>query len=204
MKTIRGAAAALLISTLALTACTGTPALEVTTNPPVAEASSEPSASPTPTTAPVAEAVRGTRSNPLAVGESRQIVEKSMWTVGATGATEVRDGFLVLPLRLQMDWETSRANTAEGGGDPADVDNLGVNPVGAINVTFVSASGRSYTSFDQYEAETPSPQIWEVGTLFPPAESVDVFIPVSVPAEDVAGGVWQVANYVGESVYLAP
>ncbi|MFZ8758614.1 hypothetical protein ACO03V_14455 [Microbacterium sp. HMH0099] len=204
MRSMRGAAAALLASTLALSACTGTPELEVTTATPQSEESPTSAPTPTPTPTPVVEAERGTRANPLAVGESRQIAEKSMWTVGATGATEVREGFLVLPVRLQMDWETSRANTAESGQDPTLVDNEGVDPSGAIFISFVSASGRSFTTFDQYEADVPDPELWQVGTLFPPAEFVDVFHVVSVPPEEVAGGVWKVSNIGGESVYLAP
>lgn len=202
MEKYAGVGAVLLTTALALTACTGAPALEVTTSTP--ESSAAPTATETSPAPAELEAERGTRSNPLAVGEARKIAEKSMWTVSAIGSTEVREGYLILPLRLQMDWDASRANTAEGGGDPASVDNEGVDPVSAIFVSFVAASGRSYDAFEQYEADVPSPQIWELGTLFPPAQSVDAFHVVSVPAEEVAGGVWQVQNYAGESVYLAP
>jgi hypothetical protein len=203
MKTIRGAAAALLISTLALTACTGTPALEVTTNAPAAEATPTPTPSPTPTVA--ADAERGTRANPLAVGESRKISELSMWTVGADAATITKNGYIVLPIRLGMDWEATRQQYRDAGEDPAALDNEGVDPSTSLFVTFVTAGGKTYRDWSSVDSDNddPQPWLWGVGALYPPAETTTAFFPITVPTEEIPGGVWRVENSAGETIFLA-
>jgi hypothetical protein len=203
MKTIRGAAAALLISTLALTACTGTPALEVTTNAPAAEATPTPTPTPTPTAA--ADAVRGTRANPLAIGETRKISELSMWTVGADAATLVRDGYIVLPIRLGMDWEATRQQYRDNGQDPSALEDEGVDPLTSLTVTFVTSGGKTYRDWSSasYSEDDPQPWLWNVGALYPPAETATAFFPVTVPAEEIPGGVWKIENPVGETIFLA-
>lgn len=203
MKTIRGTAVALLISTLALTACTGAPALEVTTNAPAAEATPTPTPSATPTVA--ADAVRGTRANPLAVGESRKISELSMWTVGADAATITKNGYIVLPIRLGMDWEASRQQYRDNGQDPAALENEGVDPVTSLTVTFVTAGGKTYRDWSSanYSEDDPQPWLWGVGALYPPAETATAFFPITVPAEEIPGGVWKVENPIGETIFLA-
>jgi len=200
MKNVHGAAAVLLLSALALTACTGTPAIEVTTNAPAAEVTSTPSLSATPSA--TADAARGTRANPLAVGETRKVSEGSMWTVGAD-ATIVNSGYIVLPIRLGMDWEATRQQYRDAGQDPAELENTGADPSTSLFVTFVTAGGKTYRDWSYVDADLPQPLLWQVGALYPPAESATAFFPITVPAEDVPGGVWRIENSAGESVFLA-
>lgn len=200
MKNVRGASAVLFASALVLTGCTGTPALDVTTNAPAAE--STPSATPTPTLPAVAEAERGTRTNPLAVGESRKISEQSMWTVGAD-ATISNGSFITLPIRLSMDWEATRQQYRDAGEDPAELENKGADPSTSLFITFVTAGGKTYREWTYVDTELPEPLLWQVGALYPPAESATAFYPVTVPAEDVPGGVWRVENSAGEAIFLA-
>ena len=200
MKNVRGASAVLLASALILTGCTGTPALEVTTNAPAAGATPSSSSSPTPSA--VVEAERGSRTNPLAVGESRKISEQSMWTVGAD-ATIANGSFIVLPIRLGMDWEATRQQYRDAGEDPADLENKGADPATSLFVTFVTAGGKTYREWTYVDSELPEPLLWQVGALYPPAESATAFYPVTVPAEDVPGGVWRVENSAGEAIFLA-
>jgi len=200
MKNVHGAAAVLLLSALALTACTGTPAIEVTTNAPAAEVTSTPSLSATPSA--TADAARGTRANPLAVGETRKVSEGSMWTVGAD-ATIVNSGYIVLPIRLGMDWEATRQQYRDAGQDPAELENTGADPSSSLFVTFVTAGGKTYRDWSYVDADLPEPLLWQVGALYPPAESATAFFPITVPAEDVPGGVWRIENSAGESVFLA-
>lgn len=186
----------LLAVTAALSGCTAQPALEVTTAPPAAEI-----AEVTPSAAPVQE--RGTRSNPLAIGESRKISAKSMWTVGAAGPTVAQNGFVSVPLTISMDWEASRAQAVEAGSDPTGIDEAGVDPSFALFFTFVAANGTSYNTLTTVPDDVPMPQIWQVGTVFPPAESVSTNVAVSVPADAVAGGVWQIRNQNGDTLYVS-
>jgi hypothetical protein len=194
---IRGTAGATLaICTLviALTGCTGTsaPELAVTTAPAVGT----PSATPTPTV----EAERGTRQNPLAVGESRKISEESMWTVGASAPTEIHDGYVVLPLTLGLDWAAGVAQ-AEALGQPWSPEDEGVDAYGSLRVEFVSAGGRSFTTMDNYEVTIPN-SFYQVGTVYPPADQITANHAISVPADEIEGGLWVLRNGAGDSVFI--
>lgn len=182
-----------LVGMLALSGCTGSPELEVTTAAPAA--SETPSATPTQT--PSADAERGTRANPLAVGETRQLVEGSIWILGADGATQVNDGYVVLPLHIGFDWAAARLQ--EGG---QNVDNDGIDPFTFLTVEFVSADGRSHTTFDDYSVTIPN-QLYDVGTVYPPTEALSVNVPISVPADQVPGGTWVISNYRGDKLFIA-
>lgn len=141
----------------------------------------------------------GTRSNPLAIGESRRISSDSMWIVGASAATEVHDGYVVLPITITFDWEAASRNAdAEG----FDVNETGIDPWSSLNVEFVTAEGRSFSTFDDYTVDIPN-DLYKIGTVYPPVESVSAAVPISVPSEDVNGGVWAVRNYVGDGVFLS-
>ena len=159
---------------------------------------------PSSTEVPIAETVapvdaeRGTRENPLAVGEYRKIAAESMWTVGAEGATVVNEGYVVVPLRLGMDWEFARARAEAAGGSVEG----GLDPWQALQVEFVTADGRSYTTMDNYDVDVPN-ALYNVGTVYPPAEYVSASVAVSVPAGEVPGGVWVIRNSNGDVVFIA-
>jgi len=181
------ALAALAIAGIALTGCT---------------AESSPDPSPTPSISESAEAAPGTRANPLAVGETIPLADGSAWSVGATAATEVGDGYVVLPLRILIDWDAIRAQLVESGDDPADADTLGIDPWASLIVRYIGASGRSYDLFENAAADIPN-QLWSVGTVYPPADDLSVNVAVSVPADEIEGGVWTVLNTGGDAVFLA-
>ena len=181
------ALAALTIVGLAVTGCT---------------AESAPDPSPTPSVSESAEAAPGTRANPLAVGETIRLSDASAWSVGATAATEVGAGYVVLPLRILIDWDAIRAQLVEAGEDPADADALGIDPWASLVVRYIGASGRSYELFENAAADIPN-QLWSIGTVYPPAEDLSANVAVSVPAEEIEGGVWTVLNTGGDAVFLA-
>ncbi|MBD3753391.1 MAG: hypothetical protein IE935_13480, partial [Micrococcales bacterium] len=45
--------------------------------------------------------------------------------------------------------------------------------------------------------------LWSIGTVYPPAEDLSANVAVSVPAEEIDGGVWTVLNTGGDAVFLA-
>jgi hypothetical protein len=170
----------------------------VTTDPPEAAVTETPT--PTPTAEPAPEAEAGTRANPLAVGEFRKLTTESMWTVGAEGATEVHDAYVVLPLRIAFDW-ASYAQQIADAGQGGSVDD-GIDPWGSLMIEYVTAGGRSYNTMDNYNVTIPN-QFYDVGTVYPPAEQVSVNVPVSVPNEEIPGGTWVVKNYNNDAVFIA-
>ncbi|MFL1999512.1 hypothetical protein [Microbacterium sp. A1-JK] len=194
-KAFQGASFALVI-TLGLTACTATPTLEVTTAPPVAVESTP---TPTPTLEPTPEAVRGTRANPLAVAESRKISEASMWTVGASSATEVNDGYVVLPVSIGIDWAAYEQQVIESG---ETVENPSADPWVSLRFEFVTAAGRSFTTMDNYSVNIED-ELYKIGAVYPPADAVSGRVAISVPADQVAGGTWVVQNSAGEQLFMA-
>ena len=154
----------------------------------------------TPTPTPTAEAEQGSRQNPLAIGEHRKLSEESMWTLGAEGATAVNDGYVVLPLRIGMDWD-AYAKQIEESGEDATID-AGAEPWYNLTIEFVTAAGRSYDQMDNYNVEIAN-DISSLGTVYPPAEAVSVNVPISVPSGEIAGGMWVIKNGVGDAVFIA-
>lgn len=138
----------------------------------------------------------GTRTNPLGVGESRKVAVGSMWTVAAEAATVVGDGYVVLPLRLEIDWDAAVAN----GIDP---DSAGVDPWQSLSFNYVTAAGRSYNTNDGFEARPPvPPELYEVGAVYPPTDSLSANVAITVPSDQVAGGVWRVSNVNDDAVFI--
>ena len=196
MKKTVGAAALIAIA-MTLTACAGSPVLEVTTAPPATDTAEETETS-RPTPEP--EGDPGTRQSPLAVGEARKISAESMWVVSASAPTEVHDGYVVLPLNLGLDWEASRAQV-ENAGQAWTLDQDGIDPLTSLIVEFVTSEGRAYNTMDNFDVTIPN-ELWRVGTVYPPLESVSANVAVSVPAAEVEGGTWVVKNLNGDSVFL--
>jgi hypothetical protein len=190
-----GAITVALLAVLALAGCSGGES-----TPKVGTMAPSDSSAATPTAVEQSGAERGTRANPLAIGEVRQIAEDSMWTVGAEGPTQVHDGFAVLPLRLNLNWEIAQANVDEEASGTS-VEDTGADPWQSLTIEYVTAAGKSYNTMDSY-ADVDN-MLFDVGTLYPPAESVSANVAVSVPAAEVPGGVWVVKNYGGYSVFLA-
>lgn len=165
-------------------------------------ADSRPDPSPTPTGSESTQAAPGTRANPLAIGETIPLAPGSAWSVGATAATQVGDGYVVLPLRILIDWEAIRTQLSEAGEDPASADSLGIDPWASLLVRFIGTSGRSYELWETADADVPN-QIWQIGTVYPPADDLTVNVAVTVPADEIDGGVWTVLNTGGDAVFLA-
>ncbi|HKP07763.1 MAG TPA: hypothetical protein VJU58_10975 [Microbacterium sp.] len=192
----------LAIVTLALLAtilagCTSASAPEVQSVP---SATAEETPTPTPTTAPAAET--GTRGNPLPVGQMRKISDESMWTVGAEAPTVVDGDVLRLPLYLQMDWAACEQQVVAQSGDATCAD-AGVNPYFVLLLEYVTAAGKSYNTLDFVEDFDWDSELSNGGTVYPPLAELHKYWSVSVPAAEQAGGIWKVANSVGDSVYLA-
>ena len=111
-----------------------------------------------------------------------------MWSVGATAATEVHEGYVVLPLGVGMTWEASRAQVESQGGTWT-LDQDGIDPAAFLRIEFVTATGRAFSTMDNYDAQVPN-ELWTIGNVYPPAESFTANYSVSVPSDQVAGGVW--------------
>lgn len=180
---------------LSLAACS-TPVKVDTANKPV-KGTEAPAVEKT-TEAPAPEA--GTRENPFAAGTAGKYDSTSAWTltVGATNPdawaavasanqfnTPPADGnsFIMVPLHIVLD---------QGATQAAD----GADPNSSLAISYVTASGNTYDPFTASCGVIPSPQMYEVGTMYPGAQS-DANICVSVPTADVAGGRWRVAAIIG-------
>lgn len=189
------AVALTLALAIVLTSCTSSPALDVSTAPAAVTGTT----TPPPAREPTAEAERGARASPLGIGDTRKLSADSMWTVGATGATQVNDGFVILPLSVGFDWNTARANGAAEGVNPDDV---GIDPWQALLVEYVTAGGRSYSSMDD-DTVNIGDLLSNVGAVFPPTDTIRANVAVSVPNEEMSGGMWVVRNSSGATVFLA-
>lgn len=164
-----------------------------TAAPPVEKIDPPAAVSESPSPTPTATAEPGTRGAPLAVGEKRRLSSASMWTVGASAPSLVGAGYIALPIHLELDWDAAKAQ-----GMP---DGEGVDPNLSMYIEYVTAGGRSY-DIDETYIDVPN-QLYQVGTLYPPAPSVDANYVVTLPDAEIPGGVWKVANSKGDSVFLA-
>lgn len=188
-----GYVSALIVVGVLVAGCSAAGAPTVTTDPPKASAVPE----TTPTTV---EAEAGTRQNPLAVGEHRKITTDSMWTVGAEGPSQVNDGYTVLPIRVGFDWDAyqKQIDQAAQGGSVDD----GADPFQSLLIEYITAGGRSYKTMDNYNV-TIENDLFKIGTVYPPAEQISANYAVSVPNEEIPGGMWVVKNFNGDGVFIA-
>lgn len=124
-----------------------------------------------------------------------------MWTVGSSGATKVKKGYVLLPLTLGMDWESAQQQ-ADESDDPFNVSEEGVDPALSLYVSYVTAGGRAYTEMKDYSVNVKN-DLWQVGTVYPPADSLKLNVAVSVPNDEVDGGVWRIENSRGEGLFIA-
>ncbi|GAB3401262.1 hypothetical protein GCM10027515_09730 [Schumannella luteola] len=175
------AAAAVL---LALSACTSGP-----TSAPIKPSAST-SASAQPTEA------EGSRANPLAIGREAKYSDKSMWKIGASGATLVRQGYIELPLHLGIDWDACREYSG------AEQCEAGTSPAASLAVSYVAADGSSYSSADDASIDWLSVPALLSGAddVYPPLAEMSTSVIVSVPADKIAGGVWRIASQVASGV----
>lgn len=180
----RLACVAAVAAALTLTACSG-PA-----SPPVETI--KPATTPTATQTPEAE--RGTRENPLAIGEQRKITDDSMWSVGAAAPSTTGAGYVALPIHIGLDWEAAKAQ-----GMP---DGEGVDPSVSLWIEYVSASGRSFSTDEVGIIDIPNP-LYQVGTVYPPLAEVSANYVVTLPDAEIEGGVWKVANSNDDAVFIA-
>ncbi|WP_288967646.1 hypothetical protein [uncultured Microbacterium sp.] len=170
---------------LLLAACSNSSAPPVETITPSADSS--------PETTPTPEAERGSRENPLSIGEQRKLTEDSMWSVGADAASQVGAGYIALPIHITFDWDAAAAQGAKI--------EEGVDPSMALWIEYVTSSGRSY-DIDETYIELPN-QLYQVGTVYPPLTDLSANYVVTLPDAEIAGGVWKVANSNGDSVFIA-
>lgn len=175
-------------ATLLLTSCSAAaPEPQVETIEPSLSTSAAPTTAPTPVAKP------GTRDAPLAIGEKLRLSSESMWTVGASAPTKVGAGYVALPLHLELDW-----NAIGAQGIP---DGEGADPSLSLFIEYVTAGGRSY-DIDETYVDVPN-QLYQIGTLYPPASSVEANYVVTLPDAEIPNGVWKVGNSRGENVFLA-
>lgn len=194
MKRTITSALGVAVAALLITGCSpaSNPDGQVTTIP-------TPAATVAPTPSPTPEAEPGTRAAPLSPGEMKLLTTGSVWSVGASADTLVADGYVVLPLHVDIDWD---AAIAQG----ADVENEGVNPGISLFVEYVTAAGKSYDMFDTTGMDYPDPvenELWEFDVVYPPTESIEANVAVTVPAAEVPGGTWRVSNTTNKSVFIA-
>lgn len=171
---------------LLLAACSNSSAPPVETITPSADSS--------PETTPTPEAERGSRDNPLSVGEQRKLTEGSMWSVGAAAASQVGAGYIALPIHVKLDWDAAKAQGMPEGE--------GVDPNIALWIEYVSASGRSFSTDEVGILDVPDP-LYQVGTVYPPLAELSANYVVTLPDAEIAGGVWKVANSNGDAVFIA-
>lgn len=124
-----------------------------------------------------------------------------MWTIGSSGETKVKSGYIVLPLTLGMDWESAQEQ-ADASDDPFNVGDEGVDPLSSIVVSFVTAGGVSYDEMTDYSVNIKN-DFWRLGVVYPPAEQIKTNVAVSIPKDEVDGGVWRVENFRGEGLFIA-
>lgn len=186
MKRPLTASVVLLAGALALTGCAAADAQpEVTTIP---------TASPSATATPEVDIAEGTRANPLEVGESTKLEELSTWSVGAEAPTQVNDGYVVLPVHIEIDWDAARAQGV-------DAENEGLDPWGSLYFSYVTADGHSYDSNNYPDADIPN-ELYEVGTVYPPTSTISANVAIAVPNDQIPGGVWRVENANGNGVFI--
>lgn len=186
MKRPMTASVVLLAAALAFTGCAAADARP--------EVTSIATASPSPTATPDVDIAEGTRANPLDVGESRKLEAKSVWSVGAESPTQVNDGYIVLPVHLEIDWDAARSQ----GFDP---ENEGIDPWGTVYFSYVTAGGHSYDTNSYPDADVPN-ELYEVGTVYPPTSTISANVAIAVPNDQIPGGVWRVENANGNGVFI--
>ncbi|MDD7944559.1 hypothetical protein PUW79_07945 [Microbacterium sp. NE2HP2] len=130
----------------------------------------------------------------------RKLSNDSMWSVGAAGDMVRNDGYVVLPLQLGVDWAAGDQQAQAAGSQ--NISETGADPYFSLTVAFVSASGRSFTTMDDYSVSIDN-EFSRIGVLFPPAESITTKVPVTVPSDQVDDGLWVVRNARGDSVFIS-
>lgn len=112
---------------------------------------------------------------------------------------------IILPLYIALDWDKARSQ-AQG----TDLDSTGIDPYSSLQVRFISAAGVEYGNgfnpSDHPESVVdglPDPALWNLGSIYPPAQSVTAYVYASVPKDQVEGGAWKVSNSRGDAVFLA-
>ncbi|WP_396659272.1 hypothetical protein [Microbacterium sp.] len=130
------------------------------------------------------------------MGQSLLLATGSMWSVGASGPTEVHQDTVVLPLRVGIDWDAARAQDGL-----ENVDDTGVSFIGSLVFAYVSASGKSYDQFD-YMSVDATDDCYEIDLVYPPLESIECKHYVNVPGDEIPGGAWKIANNRGDAVFI--
>jgi hypothetical protein len=178
---------------------------------PTSAASTRPSATPT-TPAPEPEvAAAGTQQDPLGVGESAPISTQSAFTVrldgtdpdAAAAITAAKPGlpgpqpgeaFIVGTFTITVSGERLAAQGIDIATDGADPGlSVILEYLGADGVVYTALSGTGCVSEDE---------MWMSGPVFEDGGSVTAATCLSVPAEQVPGGLWIASNTANESIYF--
>lgn len=217
--------AAASLSIAGLAACSGASTPEVTT-PAATSESPEPTqtvaeeatteaatAEPTETaTSEAPAATSGSREAPMAIGETRKVVDGSAFTVGMTSsnldaaeaissANEYHDDpadgetFIVGTVAITIDGEAIKAQGFE-------FENEGIDPYMALTFSYVAADGTSYDGTSGTTCFTGSP-LYSQGALYSDGATQTGDLCFAVPSDKVAGGLWRIANGQNDSVWIA-
>ncbi len=213
----RTVAALALAVLLALGACSSdAEGVPVVTPSPSASQSASPTTdeSAAPAEEPAAEApTTGTREAPLAIGETRKFSEGSMWTIGlvasnldAASAIRAEDEYAPQPAegeRFVVATLQVTADAAAGAAQGLDITSEGADPRSNVSVVFVAADGTSYETAGGSFCYTANDFNSVAGAVYQDGATVKGDFCIAVPAEKVDGGVWRVANYVNESIWIS-
>lgn len=177
---------------------------------PTSEASTRPSATPTPAPEPEVGAA-GTQQDPLGVGESAPISTQSAFTVrldgtdpdAATAITAAKPGlpgpqpgeaFIVGTFTITVSGERLAAQGIDVATDGAD-------PGLSVILEYLGADGVVYTALSGTGCVSEN-EMWMSGPVFEDGGSVTAATCLSVPAEQVPGGLWIASNTANESIYF--
>lgn len=184
-----------LILVMTITGCSSTPEAE-----PMSTSTAQPTptaeAAPAPTETPVPAAPVGSRENPVPVGQVLAFREGSAFKVGAAAPTENHGSYAVLPITIDIDWASIKSQFPNEQS-PA------FTPWGNLRIQFVSASGQSYDTMDDYSIDQ-STDLYAVGDVYEGTNNVRANVFVSVPGDQISGGTWVIENSSsGDKVFVA-
>lgn len=204
-RTARAAIAAAIVILAAAGCSDSTP--PVNTPSPLPVETATPTPTPTPTQATV-----GSRENPLAIGESRQLTDASGWIVGITES--IPDA---LPLVL-ADNEYSdpppaghrfiaatvaiTINAENMAAQDVDIANDGLDIYSSLEFEFVAADGTSYGEFGPVGTCYTGNDLIDLGTVYSAEAPISGRVCMVVPEEKIDGGLWRIANFRNEAVWV--
>jgi hypothetical protein len=130
------------------------------------------------------------------VGQVLAFREGSAFKVGAAAPTENHGSYAVLPITIEIDWASIKSQFP-------DEQSPAFTPWGNFRIQFVSATGQSYDTMDDYSIDQ-STDLYAVGDVYEGTNNVRANVFVSVPGDQIAGGTWVIENSSsGDKVFVA-